>query len=860
MTVSHTIGRVAAILGVTLVCATGCRQEPTGSPKPTPARQPLVRAEGFNVVLITIDTTRADHLGCYGNDIVKTPNLDRFASEGARFEQCISVAPITLPSHTSIMTSTYPFVHGVRANGAFRVPAANLTLAEIMRAHGYRTGAQVAAFVMAAQYGLNQGFDDYVDVDVAPDALMPGGEAVEAGGWAGRRQWAERRGDKVRAGAVDWLRAHASDKFFLWVHFFDPHQPYDPPEPYKTGYRSPYSGEIAYVDDQIGQLRKAMEDIGVADRTLVCVVADHGEGLGEHNEMTHLSFVYDTTVRVPLILWCPGRVPAGSTIGAQVRTIDVTPTLLDMVALPPKPDAEGTSLVPLLDGSRTDLDLPAYAETFVPKFMFQFSATRCLRAGGWKYIHAPTPELYNVAQDPGERNNLADTHPDRVASMREQLRQIVIEAPPPVAVSQAAQDVTPEDVQRLADLGYVVTPGTATATTTAPDEAAAFDPVGPDPKDHTQAIAEMAYAMGALRSGDFALAVDLLKRMIGHGTSTPGIRRWYIEALAESGQLDEAVVEFRALLDQEPRYPEARNDFALLLGRMGHEDEAIRQYRLAIELKPEARYFRLNLGALLVRMGRADEAQEQFDTVLRTAPKDAEAINGLGNVAALRKKYREALDAYAKAIALKPTSAHFHFNRGQALFALGELPEAAEAFRGAIELNPEHVNAHVNLGNVLARERDLRGAAEQYRAALKLRPADGDVAARLTLVLSHLGDYGPAIEDLRAAVKAAPEAPGPANNLAWLLATCPVAELRDGKEAVRLAEHVCADAAWREPATLDTLAAAYAEAGRFDQAVATLEQAIEMAGASGKAAGVEEMQSRLALYKAREPYRMPSSK
>ena len=375
-------------------------------------RRTTLGAEALNVLLITLDTTRADHLGCYGRPISKTPNLDRMAREGTLFANCSTCSPLTLPSHSSIMTGTYPYVHGVRQNGTYRLTDGNVTLAEVLGEAGWRTGAAVASFVLNHRFGINQGFEVYRDVEA-------GGSVVPLA--------AERKGDQVCADAIEFLRSVGSSRFFLWVHFYDPHFPYvSIDQGHSPG---AYEDEIAFMDAQIGRLMDEIAALVLEEETLVVVVGDHGEGLAQHSEMFHGYFLYQTTLRVPLIFRCPGSVAAGHRIDAQVRTIDIAPTILDALARPPLEHAQGVSLVPLMAGEVEHPELAAYAEATDSLTQLTLSPLRSLSVGKWKYVLAPAPELYDLRADLQESENVIARHADVADRMREELRDLIAAAP-----------------------------------------------------------------------------------------------------------------------------------------------------------------------------------------------------------------------------------------------------------------------------------------------------------------------------------------------------------------------------------------------------------------------------------------------
>jgi len=495
-------------------------------PKSPPARPRL------NVLLITVDTLRADHLSCYGYRAMQTANLDRLAAEGTRFADCVTSVPITLPSHASIMTGTYPYVHGCRVNGEQPLHEANLTLAEILRAAGYTTHAEIAAFVLNARFGLDQGFDSYRDVPPpTPDAVA-----------AGR---AERPADEVCESTIAWLRDHAAQPFFVWVHLFDPHFPYAPPQPFRRGGLHPYDGEIAFVDEQVGRLVAALDALGLRDKTLVVLTADHGEGLWEHGEELHTVFVYDTTLAVPLIFRCPGLIPPGRTVTSQVRTIDIAPTILELLGLPAKQDAQGVSLAPLiLNRGKAPRQLAAYGESMEPQVRFGYSALRCLRAGGWKYIHAPKPELYHIREDPGETDNLAEQYPERLQAMRERLRELIAQAPAPPWTRPSRSRLDRESARRLQSLGYLTGTGSATRDHAGTTELARFEPSGPDPKDRIEAIQWMHESTKGLRTGDLEAAMAAYRKALEADPKLAAARYLLGQALQAQGKLNEALEQY----------------------------------------------------------------------------------------------------------------------------------------------------------------------------------------------------------------------------------------------------------------------------------------------------------------------------
>ncbi len=399
----------------------------------------LATAAGFrqparpNVLVITLDTTRADHIGAYGGRVA-TPYLDWLARTGVLFEQATTVAPLTLPAHCSLFTGRFPPHHGVRENRGFVLPPKETTLSEILRARGYRTGAFPASVILDRRQGLSRGFDRYDGdfPDKPPD-------------WTALRRTA----DQVVDRALRWIDGRRSSPFFAWLHFYDAHAPRTPPDPYRSMYPGDtYSASIAFVDGQIGRLLNWLAGRRLLDRTLIVVIADHGESLGEHGEWTHALRLYQSVLHVPLIVRAPGR-PVGARVAALVRTVDVMPTLLDMLGFGATSPMDGVSLVPLVTGSEKDLHLDAYSETLYPALRRGWPAGHALREGRFKLIEQDREELFDVVADPGEVCNLAGTEPllaSRMSARLEVLSAGVIAVP-------RGDDA--DRRSRLAALGYV---------------------------------------------------------------------------------------------------------------------------------------------------------------------------------------------------------------------------------------------------------------------------------------------------------------------------------------------------------------------------------------------------------------------
>jgi choline-sulfatase len=593
-------------------------------------------APKLNLLLITLDTTRADHLGCYGDTAARTPNLDQLARDGVRFAECACSCPLTLPSHTSLMTGVNPYVHGARWNGTSYVSAANQTLAETLQAAGYRTRAAIASFVLNRQFGLSQGFEVYHDV-VPPSA----GAALEA----------ERRGDAVCNDAIDLLQSFKGERFFLWVHFYDPHLPYvsqqhtDPTSP------EAYADEITYMDEHVGRLLGELQRLKLDTNTLVVAVGDHGEGLGQHDEPTHGFFLYESTLHVPLIFRGPGVGTAGQAVATPVRIIDIAPTILALLGGPELPNIEGTSLLPLLRGQKLQSPLPAYAETFEANMQFGLSPLRSLRQDRWKFILAPAPELYDLADDPNETNNLASAQPDLVARFPQEVRALIAEAPPPVQ-RDAQAGLTGEDMKRLQSLGYVGAAATMPADLQSELESVA--PRGGNPRDYGKLFQLSARAREATAKGRFPAAESLYRQMIEALPAAPQHYAGLADALRGQQRVPEALDAVQAALARSPDDIHIRATYGSLLSDAGRWPEAAEQFQTVLRQSPRDTIVLHNMGVALAFLGRLDEAEQHFQLGLSIQADSPCLLQAMGVLRSRQGRLTEAVTYLKKALLIDP--------------------------------------------------------------------------------------------------------------------------------------------------------------------------------------------------------------
>jgi arylsulfatase A-like enzyme/Flp pilus assembly protein TadD len=632
-------------------------------------------AAGPNLLLITVDTLRADRLGAYGHAAAATPHLDRLAAEGVRFDQAATVAPLTLPAHVSILTGRYPFRHGVRDNLNYALPSEASTLPEVLAAAGYATGGFVGAYVLRAKTGIAQGFDNYTDFEPAARGsdLAVGHEI-------------ERPAAAVVADALAWIGGR-SGPFFAWVHLFDPHLPYAPPPPFEELYRgAPYDGEIAYVDEAVGVLLRGLAERGHGGDTLVVVAADHGEGLGDHGEERHAFLLYDETVRVPLVLWAPGVLPAGAAVAGQASLVDLRPTILGLLGVP-DPEAEeidGADLRPLI-ADPSAAGRPAYAEAVTPRIELGWSELRAVRAEGFKLIDGPRPELYDLRADPEETTDLFAASPRRAAAMRELLRTWTA-GDDLARLSLGDGFVDREAARRLRSLGY--------GAGGAPAPPAAGAPAGPtqDPRERVadfEAFQDALRTVGrALEDADWRRAEEALavmdRRIPGHH-----LFFYYRGRMSRlRGGAAAAVADLEHTVRLAPAHSLAYADLASAYRDLGEIEKAIEVLRPAAESFPENADVLFLLGSLLHESGRLDEALAAYLRVPSTEPSDPRLLGNLSHVHFLLGDYGAAAGLLQELVELEPSDPSHPYRLGL-LEQRRNRPElAAEWFRRALAVDP----------------------------------------------------------------------------------------------------------------------------------------------------------------------------
>jgi len=642
-----------ALLVIGVAPGAACAQ---GSPKEKP-----------DVVLITIDTLRADHLGCYGYKKADTPNLDAFAAAATRFAHAYTPVPITLPSHTALMTGSYPMATGIHDFSGNKLPPVTQTLARVLYDNGYRTGGFVSAAVLDSRFGINAGFDTYYahfDFNRLDEANL---------------DLVERPGNQTTDQALGWLQndvkvAGAGRKpFFLWLHLYDPHYPYEPPEPYATRFReSPYDGEIAFADAQVGRLFALLKERGIFEKAVVVVCGDHGEGLGEHGEKTHGFFVYNSTLQVPLIVKIPGVAPG--VVETDVSLIDVMPTVLEALKRPIPPSVQGRSQLAEMQGrSSPGPARTLYAETYLPLLHFHWSQLRAAISQNLKYIDAPRPELYDTGADPGETRNLAGQRPAVTHELRAQLVSLESRYTPAAGGSTQAKELTdPVLLERLRALGYVAIGGGAYADLQG-------KPL-PDPKDRIEVYELFSSAMSDGQHGRYQESLDKLREAEKTEPASLPIR--YLQALDDYRLKDyrSAAARFQAAIELDPKFALATYYLGLTQAQLGDLDAAAASLQHALDLDPTNFSAAFDLGALDLRRNRMDEALAQFQKAVAINPDYSKAYEALGEIYLYQKRFDQAAEALEQAVRLQPDFAKAHFHLGQAYEALGRNADAQREF------------------------------------------------------------------------------------------------------------------------------------------------------------------------------------
>jgi arylsulfatase A-like enzyme/Flp pilus assembly protein TadD len=678
-------------------------------------RSGILPKEVRRIILVSIDTCRADYLSCYGYRRQTTPNIDRLAKESILFNNAITPIPTTLPAHCSMLTGTIPPYHGVHNNIEYKLGQSNVTLAEILRPKGFTTAAFIGAFVLDSQFGLSEEFDTYNDSFQEIHRNIFG---------------SERRAGETSRLANEWLEKHdKNEKFFLFLHYYDPHLEYEPPEPFASQFADNlYAGEIAYTDYCIGLVIDKLKELGLYDSTLIIITGDHGEMLGEHGEGDHGYFIYEGAIKVPLIFKLPWRTKPKK-IDDVAGITDIVPTICGMVGAD-VPSAVRAKDLSTYFGSgkpgREDRNL--YCESMMPT-RYNASSLLGVVTNRFKYIQTSQPELYDLVEDPNEIKNLITKKPHQARILQDRLKQIFEQT----VRSEASESVelNQQALQRLAALGYVGSENIK--------EDYQFDQSKDDPKDliefHISFYKARRFLLTrkydkaksiylnlllqkpdfyevhfdlaniAVQQNDLVTAADYLAEAIRLEPGKYELHQNLGITCLSLGRFEQAEKQFRDALKIKLTEPASLSALGLVLLSQGKIDEAIDHYRKALQLAPHVPDLHSNLGLALYQQGKLDEAITHYTNALRINPRLFEVQNSLGMVLGGRGRLDEASVCFKKALALNPQWAEPHCNLGIVFARQGKLDEAIKHFNEALRIRPDYVEAREKLEDALAQKR-----------------------------------------------------------------------------------------------------------------------------------------------------------
>jgi len=620
----------------------------------------IIPDSGLNVLLITLDTTRADRLGCYGYPRAKTPNIDFLCQNGVQFLNAYCPVPLTCPSHCSILTGTTPVYHQVRNNGSYYLSPEIQTLAEVLKTNSWKTAAFVSSFTVDSRFGLDQGFDTYDDL-LSPNLPYKGLNS-------------ERRADAVYSSFSRWLDENSTSHFFSWVHFFDPHIPYDPPSPYREEFLdNPYDGEIAYMDFYVGKIVEKLEEHDLLEKTLIVLAGDHGEAFGEKQEEWHGVFIYESTIRVPLFFYCADNFPSGVRVEARVRLIDLMPTVLDIMKIQVPEEVQGVSLLPYM-GGKDKQDLSTYIESYYPRENYGWSELVGLIDGTYKYIQAPRPELYNLSLDPGEEKNLIEEENKVAQEKKEKLENIIKSSISPIVTSKRALSF--EERERLRSLGYI---------------SASESPSGeelPDPKDRIDELLMIQRARDYESEGKFL----------------------------------EAATIYEEILALRPNVAESYVNLALMKTEMREFDETVRILEKGLEKMPESEALLSRLGHTDMLLGRRKKALDTFGLVLKNNPRHFDALLASARILDLTGQKEDAQNHYRKALEVEPENKVARKNYASSLASTKRFDQAISIYIGLKKDYPDDWEILQYLGIAMGLAGDVSSSIENLEKAASLHP------------------------------------------------------------------------------------------------------------------------------------------
>lgn len=858
-----------------------------------------------HVVLISIDTCRADYLGCYGFGRPTTPNIDAMAAEGVLFRNAVAAAPLTLPSHSTMLTGTIPPYHGVHDNSGYRLDESNTTLAEILKEDGYATGGIVAIFILDSDRGIAQGFDYYNDDYEEPNRVdLARGRIAEESSTL----------------ACEWLSAHKDEPFFLFLHYYDPHTPYEPPEPFAGRFADDlYAGEICYTDFQLGRVFDKLKELGIYDSTLIILTGDHGEMLGEHGETTHGYFIYESAIKVPLIVKRPystKHLDVSDTVGL----IDIVPTVCSMAGVEAPSPVHGEDLSAYWSKRSKKATRYLYTESMVPMKSGAASLLGVV-SGDFKYIQTTRPELYDTAEDPNETQNLIYDEPKLAHLLKEHLKLILTE--------QVREDTTTSQVkvsgefmQQLESLGYIG--GLAEASfdfdqgrkapkdligfhelqreyrawqvkkqlkrakevalkmlAEQPDYVGAYCMLAEVSKDLGQTEAALGYlssffarvkseqqdpaarellfkahdisARMYFERGNFADAAKHWSEALAIDPKDAGVCYNLAVALVGQVELESAVSQFEQAIRLDPNRPETHRRIADAFTALQKPDEAEKHLRTSLELAPGQPEVLNLLSKALVRQHKMEEAIQYWQQVVALEPDNYEVHHNLAVACEGQGKFGNAIEHWKKVLQLKPDKPELLKGIGRALDAQTRMEDAVRYWQQVVELTPDNYEVHHSLAMAFEKQGEHGKAIEHWEKVLQLKPAQPAVHDKLANLYYLTGSTDDAVRHWNEAVKLKPDWPEVLNNLAWIKASDKTGRFADPNEAIGLAEKACELTEYGNPGLLDTLSVCYEAAGRTAEAIDVAHKAIELAQAQNQQQLADNIKKRLAALEQSKP-------
>lgn len=658
------------------------------------------RLKDLNVILFTLDTQRADFISAYEKGKAETPNIDEVAEEGVLFETCIAQTPLTLPSHTSILSGTYPLYHQVRDNGGFLVPDSLEMVSEILQKHGFTTSAFIASYVLHSKWGINQGFDTYSDgFDLSKYKQISLGNV-------------QKRADEVLGDAQKWLSENKDKKFFTWVHLYDPHTPYDPPSPFKERFpERPYRGEVEYMDHQLGLFFDFLKKEGLYDKCLIILAGDHGESLGQHGEKTHGFFIYEATIRVPLIIRAPFEFPTQK-IGTFAELIDLAPTILDAMDIPIPSSYQGESLLGLMLGTKEREKKVAYAESYYPRLHYGWSELKALYHNkNWKYILAPRDELYDLQKDPREKDNQSLKRSAQAKRAKTRLEVFIKKESQDARKPGETAKMDKGDLQKLAALGYLTTFVNTTGKTDLPD-----------PKGKVHVFNDLADARDFIDKKQYDDAIRILETIIDENPQIVDGILQLGNVYSKKNMQEEALTCFYRVLEQKPDYHAAMVNVINALIRLGRFEKGLEEANRFIKAFPSDHSLHNEMGTIYFLQRNYDKALEVFNKSVELERINAQAFNMIGGINVIKKDLQRAESLLNKAKSINPVLRRLFFNLARLEEARGNIDKAIAYYKMELDSYPEAYKAAYNLAEELRKRGQALEAVDYYKKAIEANP------------------------------------------------------------------------------------------------------------------------------------------